>query len=299
MGNIFSMNVSNIVDIENNYILKPAKIKNRQKFGKDGNFYFVIEFNISEDDIGDDINLGNVMGKCVFENYSPFICGVSFTCSKTSAISGKSHYADPTSHWYNVFYGFYEFNCDCKNWKRPFCFTEEGKLYIVDILKMMKGMWNILGNYVYGVPLPECLSASTITGEEELTILSENVPIGDYSYTEITLENVSVISGYPCHEKLLSPYDEVSVLWRKLFGTCDYVKGYDTPFPMIKMKGHFFIRYEHSFDKRLGAFVFKTYIAGGSINLDYPGDKKFNEEFLGEQLQSIKSCLETHPFSRK
>src|SRR5437868_2138782 len=95
-------------DIENRYILKPARISDR-RFGKNSNYYFVIEFDIV-DHPNEFIDLGNIVKREIFPDRAPFVYNVSFTSSKPSWLTGRSHYADPSSHWFNVFFGFYEFD---------------------------------------------------------------------------------------------------------------------------------------------------------------------------------------------
>lgn len=295
MGNTRS-HIPMIGNIENRFILKPARIHN-SKFGNDSNLYFVIEFDIA-DQSNDLIDIGKIIKQKIFPDYPPFVYNVSFTSSKSSFFTGHSHYADPTSHWFNVFYGFYEFDAPCSLWKRPFGFTETGELHIVDLLKMSTADWNLLSNYIYGVPFDKCLDACTLTGEEQMTIVNNAIEIGGYTYMEVILENVMVTSAYPCHEKLLTPYPGFSEIWRQLFGTSSYTSGHDIAFPRVRMKGHFYIRYSIEFDLDFERSAYKTWVSGGTINMDYP-DSEFNDQFLNAQLKAVRKCLEEQPFRKK
>ena len=296
-------------NIHNNFILHPAKIKNTKKFGKDSTYPFVIEFNIydnseilekiqkineneSTSEYLEVLDLGTLIKKKIFDDYQPFVYNVCFTCSKSSMLKCKSHYADPTSHWFNVFYGFYEFDAPCDLWIRPFGFKTfmDNEIEFMDILKMSKADWNILGNYTYGVPFDLCLKACKITGDERFIIVNKEVKIGRYTYIEAIIENVITISAYQANEQLLSPYKLTSVLWRKVFGMTPYNKDYNIPFPLIRMKGHFYIRHSKEYNKILEKNCYKTWISGGTIDMDYP-DEEFNKEFLEEQLSSIRSSL--------
>lgn len=297
-------------NIHNNFILCPAKIKNTKKFGKDSTYPIVIEFNIfdnseilskikklsennSTTEYLEVLDLGTLVKKKIFDDYPPFIYNVCFTCSRPSLLKCESRYADPTSHWFNVFYGFYEFDAPCDLWIRPFGFKTfiDNEIELIDILKMVKADWNILGNYTYGVPFDLCLKACTITGDEKLIILNKELKIGRYTYIEAIIENVICVSAYQANEQLLSPYVITSPLWRKVFGTTPYNKNYNIPFPFIRMKGHFYIRHSKEYSKILEKDVYKTWMSGGTIDMDYP-DEKFNQEFLEEQLSAVKSSLE-------
>jgi hypothetical protein len=295
MGQLFGR-IPIFGDIENRYILKPARLRDR-RFGKDSKLYFGIEFDIVENS-NDLIDIGKIVKQQIFPDRPPFVYNVSFTCSKASWFTGHSHYADPTSHWFNVFFGFYEFDAPCSLWSRPFCYTEEKTVYLEDILKLAKADWNLLGNYIYGVPYQKCLEACKITGDEVITIVNPAVTIGRYTYMEVIIENVTVITGYSAQQALEKPYQVITPLWRQIFGTSNYKSGYDEAFPIIRMKGHFYMRYEISYDTDLAENAYKTFIAGGTINMDYP-DSKFNDAFLEAQLEAVRHSLQRKPFRKK
>jgi hypothetical protein len=284
-------------DIENRYIVKPAHLRDR-RFGKGSNLYLVMEYDIVEENSNDPIDIGKIIKQQIFPDTPPFVYNASITCSKTNFFTGRSSYADPRSHWFNVFFGFYEFDAPCSMWNRPFGYTSEGTLYITDILKMAKADWNLLGNHVYGVPYQRCLEACKITGNEIITIVNNSILIGDYTYMEVIIENATVITGYPAHESLEKPYPLLTPLVRRVFGVTSYKPGYDDPFPIIRMKGHFYIRYEISHDTDLNQTAYKTFIAGGTLNMDYP-DINYNEAFLLAQLEAVRHSLERKPFRKR
>lgn len=283
-------------DIENRYILKPARLRDR-RFGSGSNLYFVMEFDIAEDS-NDLIDIGKIIKQRIFPDLPPLVFNVSFTCAKSSWLTGRSYYADPRSHWFNVFFGFYEFDAPCSMWNRPFGFNQDGTFNSNDILRITKADWNLLSNHIYGVPFEKCIEACPITGDEIVTIVNENVTIGGYNYMEIIIENVTVITGYPARENLELTYPLMTHVWRRIFGTTSYKSGYDEPFPVIRMKGHFYIRHEVSFDMDLNQNAYKTFVSGGTINMDYPNQQYIND-FLQAQLDAVRYSLERNPFRKR
>lgn len=283
-----------IPSIEENFIVNQARIKNDGKFGKDNIIQYVIEYNVPDYILdGESLeNIGYMLKKYMFEEYPSFMCSEYLTCSK------KNNYSNPLSNWYNVVYGFYEINAPCSGWARPYGFTTDFKIIPSEIIKVISSNTNIVINYIYGVPFWKCVEACSMQGKEKVTIVNEKVSIGEYNYIEIMIEDMNLITCYTTDKKLLSlPYNSLSKLWREIFGTVEYIKGFETDFPIIRMKGKFYVRYEHTFDRRLRTFVFKTWIYGGIVNMDTP-NIMFHNEFLSEQLKSIRLSIEQSPFSR-
>ncbi len=161
MGNLLHR-VHMIGEINDRFLLCPPHMKDLS-YGKTTITPSVLEIYVDEIQHGP-LNVGKIVKDKIFYDYPKFIFNVCFACARPSFWTGVSDYANPKSHWFNVFFGFYVLNAPCSLWSRPFGFTTSGDVYMEDILRLGKADWNYFSNYVYGVPLNYCQKNNNITG---------------------------------------------------------------------------------------------------------------------------------------
>jgi hypothetical protein len=207
------------------------------------------------------------------------------------------------SHWFNVFFGFYEIDVDIDKWNRPFGYKDfkSNELEFNDLFKIGKSDWNFFSNYIYGVPLEDCKKYSPIDADIETKIINHEVTIGKHKYIEAVASGVKVVTGYVSksdNKKLLRNDGFLSLVWQTAFGRPKNSPMFTKSFIPATMKMHFYIRWEKSFDIDSDRDMYKTFIYGGTINLDYKGNVD-NEAFLQAQLKAVRTSAEDMAFRKR
>jgi hypothetical protein len=270
-------------EIDNRHFIEVPYFSH-EKFGDCRKSEGVIEVIISENPTGL-VEVGKIGKEQIFKDYPKLILNINATSAKPNE-DGISDYPNPQSHWFNVFLGFYEIDTDGE---APFGFTKGGDINMADIIKIGKFDWNIITGYSYGIPYDVCIQQCKLTGREKVKLINQSVMIGKKEYVEVELTELEAVSPYPAHEELL---DNVSYGedFRKAWGVHGYVEGYEEPFMVTRIKSRLYIRWFQEYDTDMGKVCFKTIVAGGTINMDYP-DEEFNEEFLEFQMSEMRKKM--------
>jgi hypothetical protein len=248
------------------------------------------------------LDIGRKVDAVFFPHDPPIVFNVCFSCAKPSLLRGGD-YANPESHWFNVFFGYYEIDVRCSEWSRPFGFKQEGSLELElgDLVRIGKSDWNYFSNYVYGVPGEECAKHDAIPSDVVHRIVDPKVRIGRHDYVEAEIEGVEVVSGYRSGrdgKKLLNNNGVFSPLWRAVFGRPKKRAAFPDSFIPTSMRMRFFARHERGHDEDLGGEAFKTFIYGGTINLGYRGPVD-NDAFLAAQMDAVRRASEAEPFRKR
>lgn len=281
----------------NNRFLYTAPQLSDSRFGDTTHLPTVLEIYI---DTGHQwpLEIGKKVKAVLFQNYPPIVFNVCFACSRPSFFKRISNYANPNSHWFNVFFGFYEINAPCSKWNRAFGFTENGELNKDDLIRLGKADWNYFSNYLYGVPDTYCEQNSLISGNEQISITNSNKVINNQKYIEVEMSNIQVVSGYCASgDSLLNNQPIVSQLWRKVFGIYPAIDNISQSFMSCTMKMKFYIRYDIVWDNDLQEKAYNTYVCGGTINMHYT-NTMYNEQFLNAQMQGLEKCMKKTPFHK-
>ena len=265
------------------------------RFGPGSDFPAVLEIQVTDRRVRP-LGVGEIVDEIYFPGSPPVIFNVCFSCAKPD-LAGRSAYADPTSHWFNVFFGFYEIDVSAARWGRPFGFTEAElapqSVCVDDLLKIGKADWNYFSNWMYGVPrryVDRYREIGTGAAAPRATITPRLVRDGaGPPHVEGTIEGLRAVSGYPAGERLENNVCFWSPVWRRVFGTCGPRPGHEQPFPGTSMKMKFWMRFEEGHDVDLGERAYKTFLCGGSINESWP-DAAFNEEFLEAQMRAVRAA---------
>ncbi|MFC1706733.1 hypothetical protein ACFL59_07925 [Planctomycetota bacterium] len=284
------------------------------EFGKSSVSPTVLEVRVSDKQEGV-IPVGKKVHDKLFEGYPPFNFNVNFSCHGPDAISRESEYADPSSPWFNVFFGYYQVDVpigadgDKDKWDRPFGFAGEGgKVEFEDILRIGKADWGYFSNWMYGVPEEDI--DKVINNPDfkppTCTVTDKRVEINGKEYVECVVDGIKVPSAYVSgrdgkhlkkNDKLLSP------AWQAIFGkqgagvTQDpkVAEGYKESFCPTEMKMKFYMRVDKRWDDDFQSYVYSTSIYGGGINKTWAGDsesrKEYNEAFLDAQMTSLKDVM--------
>jgi hypothetical protein len=247
---------------------------------------------------------GELVNNRFFQKDPAIFFKVSFSCGK-SGIFSKGKYTDPLSHWFNVFFGYYEVNVinAAKNagngWTRPFGYNSSNNtsdINFYDLARIAKADWNYFSNFMYGVPLAEVRKNDTIDLNKIKSSIRGKETIGRDLWDCAEIDNLDVVSAYTASGdagKIDNP-SIFSPAWRICFGRPHPRPGYDRSFITTNMKGKFYMRFKEDKTNETDEPVYTTYIFGGTINHSYDkmeNGKEFNEEFLEEQIKSAKKVI--------
>jgi len=311
-------------EIGGRYFSPPLKIENTAKFGKSFAMPSVLKIVIDErHPIPGEV--GKLVNDRFFKDEDTLFFNVSFACGK-GGLFEKGTYTDPLSHWFNVFFGYYEINAviasenDGKGWPRPFGYEREGgDICFMDLIKIGKSDWNYFSNRMYGVPLAEVEKNNGISLPPTTAVRLGTETIGKHEWDVVEVDKFDVVSAYVTEEgrARIENASVFSPIWRMCYGNPHPRPGFDECFFPTNMKAKFYVRTERSVSDEVGKYlhehgriavdrhpknrvpVYSTYIFGGTINHNYETFKEegrleraiFNEEFLEEQLKSARKVM--------
>lgn len=244
-----------------------------------------------------------------------FILNVNFSCGYHQ-LNKRSSYSDPLSHWFNVFFGYYQIDVPKSKWNRPFGYISGkpgSKINGEDMFRIAKADWNYYSNYMYGVPEKKILEHDCNSLDDNSSFLQgkKRVKIGKKYWDYAELNNFTVISAYLSEngDELVNN-SKLSPIWRDCFGLPNPRKEFPESFFPTKMKTAMYMCFHERDDLDLKEKAYSTYVFGGSINLNYPDymtvnkkmpekklrDKKkelekFNNEFLNLQLKNTRELI--------
>lgn len=302
-------------EIDGKSSVLPGKI-NSKKFGTSFGMPMAVEININnKKSMPEDV--GKIVKEKLFSDNDykdkTAIFNVCFSCGKGSIIQGGT-YTDPTSHWFNVFFGYYEIDVPQKAWGRPFGYQQlNGSMEVnfQDLLRIGLADWNYFSNYLYGVPLKKASQYLNTSDPKVTTRYIDRMQIKQKTWDYVEIDNFEVVSAYTARGKE-DELEERSIwtgLWRRSYGYPHPRKGFNENFFPCRMKAHFYMAFGEGHDHDLNETAYKTYIFGGTINHNIHLDNKayakkcglkvaqfskdtYNEEFLQEQMKSIRKVIE-------
>jgi hypothetical protein len=280
-------------EIDGRFEVVPAVIDD-PVFGQSTHLPTVLEIVVSEKRRWP-LRVGKLVNEKFFDAFGPIIFNVCFSCHHPDPL-GRSDYADPTSHWFNVFFGFYEIDVPRSAWDRPFGFKSADRdapeIEFDDLERIGKSDWNYFSNYIYGVPRQVIAPLDRI-GDPQVTkrVADQPVEIDGERFVEAEIDGLEVVTGYVAEGGRLR--DNVwffSPIWRRVFGTAPSNPEFERSYFPVRMKMRFWIRWETGYDQDLQADAFRTFIYGGTINKAYDGPLD-NEAFLDLQMEAVKGAV--------
>ncbi len=179
----------------------------------EGSSAYGVNLSIAFDDANHYLLNGGALAKRnLFAHTPPFNFAVNFASAKPELkwhggnLRTSSLYTNPTSKWFNVFFGYYELASNTSaGWDRPIGYESDQKtLKPDDMVRVAKADWNYISNYMYGVPESaiagkglnnvEYASASNPDGIKVLYHGREK--IGEKYWDKIEVQNVDAVSAY-------------------------------------------------------------------------------------------------------
>ncbi|HSA14085.1 MAG TPA: hypothetical protein P5346_05010 [Spirochaetota bacterium] len=296
-------------DIDGEYTVPEARVKSRV-FGKSQGLPVTVEIKVKDADSIPE-NVGRIVKKKLFssDDYAgkDFIFNVCFSCGKSGLLT-KGVYTDPKSHWFNVFFGYYEIDVPKNTWQRPFGYDiDRGKSSVnfSDLARIGTADWNYFSNYLYGVPNGAIEGCSDPDDPGIIKRTIGRVEIRKRSWDHVEVDNFRVVSAYtaPGEEHSLEERSVFTPMWRLSYGRPHPRKGFGDSFFPCRMKAHFYMAYDSKFDDDLKEEAYRTFIFGGTVNHDAAIDDKkfkgrfrdrdsFNDAFLEEQMKAARTVIE-------
>jgi len=287
-------------EFEGRFIVDPPKLAT-EEFGQASKSPGLLEIYVSSEKQWP-LDIGRTVNDRYFPDDPPIVFNVCFCCAKPTLLRGGD-YANPESHWFNVFFGFYEIDVPVSRWDHPFGFEAFGSenLRFDELERIGKSDWNYFSNHVYGVPLAVCDRYKDISDRVKTWQNPAPVVIGDKRFTEGMVEDMEVVSGYVSGkdgQKLGYPCGIFSPLWRTVFGRPRRSPLFPTSFVPTRMKMRFLTRHTKGPDEDLGEEAYKTFIYGGTANitqhewaLTHQSSPVDMDRFLAAQMDAVTRCI--------
>lgn len=290
-------------DVDNRFRAPNAQI-NDPRFGESEGMPFVLEINVDKERSAP-ANVGRLVDQTFFAQRPPLLFNVSFACGKPRGIWRTGTYGDPRSHWFNVFFGYYEIDVDKAQWGRPFGYQANlQQPEPDDLVRIGKSDWNYFSNWLYGVP------DASIAPHNDLQAVQKNLgrtKIGAREWDTVELDECTVVSSYVSgrdSDPKLVDREAWSLLWRASFGfPLNKEVTPETSFFGVPMRGKFYMSFrEKKNDNDLGKTAYQTFMFGGTINrwwerqgnaAEQARRKQFNEDFLEAQLKAVRQVIAT------
>lgn len=235
--------------------------------------------------------MGGLAKRTFFADYPSFVFNVCFAVGDFGLFLRPGLYADPHSHWFNVFFGYYQLDAPKATWNRPFAYETDGAhpaIRFEDIIRLGKSDWNFFSNYIYGVPL-ECIEPYN---HIDLSTPCRNLgvqTIGSRSWDLVEIEEVDVVSGYqsdsPNARKLVNN-SILTPLWRRTFGLPRSRPDFPESFIGTRIRGRLFLSFSEDADS------YHTLFFGGTVNKSFAAS--LNERFLDLQLAACREVIKRH-----
>jgi hypothetical protein len=241
--------------------------------------------------------VGKKVDGVFFRDSPKLVFNVAFSCADSNPFFPGA-YGDPTSIWFNVFFGYYEIDVAQRAWGRPFGYENDEKtIRWDDILKIGKSDWNYFSNWVYGVPDKYIRPTNDIADPLTKRTFHGRVPVGAKKFDLMEVNHAQVVTAYTAKNgaQLVDEDLIFSPAWRIAFGK---------PHPRPEFKESFFparmtAKLYMCFDKKhddvdFGEPVYRTFLFGGTINEDWaktPEQKAENARFLDLQMKAVEKVM--------
>ena len=256
------------------------------EIGPSTSIHVPMRYWVHEASSGFPAGVGRTMYRKYFADTPGLVLTVLFASSRPD-LRRRSHFADPDSIWFNVFYGCYEIEVDAERWGRPFAYVPAAghgedafTVHTPDLARIVKADWNLLSNGIYGVDADELARVESLGLSEVRGAYLGRIsrPGWDRSFDLAELSDVTVVNPNCAH----APRGFVQRVWRLAFGT------------------HAGARAVASSQLRLRAYVawrregnsFRTTVFGGCVNQRFDElEPERNARFLDLQMGVLEHAL--------
>ena len=276
------------------------------RFGRSEGLPFAMEF-VVDADRSAPAGVGREVDRAFFRDRGKLLFNVSFACGRPQGLLRRGLYGDPRSHWFNVFFGYYQVDVSRDVWGRPFGYREDGRtIDRDDVLRIGKSDWNYFSNWMYGVP-DAAIAPTDRLDDPGLSV--EQRPrreVNGRLWDGLRIDRAVVSSAYVsgrAEDPPLSDRGLWSALWRASFGRPLRRAVVDKPsFFAVPMTADLHMCWrEVADDPDFGGPTYQTFLFGGTVNHWYAEQvadqaerrrrQAFNEEFLQTQLRAVERVM--------
>src|SRR5215211_1401195 len=195
-------------------------------------------------------NAGAMANEAFFEAYPGFVRNI-VACVGANRPDGFGVYPDPTSSWFDVFFGYYQIDAPGDDWSRPFGYVSAdgvaSQVAFEDIARLGKSDWNYFSAWMYGVPEEAILPYNGIDMTRiTYSQASQPVQIGTTLWHDAFVGNVDVVSAFRASAPGAAGYSFNSILsplWQESFGRPDPQPQPPQSFVGAILEGRFFMAY--------------------------------------------------------
>lgn len=226
---------------------------------------------------------GRLVKDTLFPDHPPFVFN-TIACVGAADAEARGAYGDPTSVWFNVFFGCYQIDATKSDWNRPFGYRSadgsDSDIEFDDIIRLGKADWNFFSNWMYGVPRSAVDRHNAIEatpGEQQTT------RIGDTLWHGASLGDVVCVSTYESDadgaERLVEN-SKIDDIWQRAFGLPNPQPGMAQSFVPTTLYAELYMAYQED------DVAYHTVICGGTANVGA------DERFIGAQMAAIRTVIE-------
>jgi hypothetical protein len=229
--------------------------------------------------------VGKLVKRQMFGEHPPFVFN-TVACVGAVPDGTPGLYPDPSSDWFNVFFGYYQLDCAKSEWSRPFGYRSAdgpaSELEPDDILRLGKSDWNWFSNWMYGVPAQHVEPYS----EPRCARVEARPPrrIGESLWHGLLMRGIEVASCYESGADgaaRLVTNTIVDDVWRHAFGLPSPRPDQPVSFVPTLIDAQVEMAYWED------AEAFHTLIFGGTRPAD--GDPAF----LEAQMEAVRAVIES------
>ena len=230
---------------------------------------------------------GALAKRRLFADLPPFVFNTVACVGQAQGADRLGLYTNPASHWFNVFFGYYQLDAAKADWSRPFGYrTADGlasEIAVEDVARLGKSDWNFFSNWNYGVPEDV---VDRYTGIDMDTMPVHQPPperIGDSLWHPLTIDQVEVASTYESDAPGAQRLAENTILagvWRDSFGRPNPQPDWTESFAATKLRASMWMAYWED------AEAYHTTIFGGTLT------EGTDPAFLALQLDAVRTVME-------
>jgi hypothetical protein len=223
----------------------------------------------------------------LFADLPPFVFNTVACVGQAEGEDRLGLYTNPNSHWFNVFFGYYQLDAPKSEWSRPFGYRSaagaSSEVAVEDVVRLGKSDWNFFSNWNYGVP-EEVIDRYTRVDLPSMPVhVRPPERVGDSRWHGLTIDSVEVASTYesdlPGAERLVGN-TVLAPIWRDSFGMPNPQPDRPDSFVATKLRASMWMAYREDAD------AYHTTIFGGTLN------EGSDPAFLDVQLAAVRTVME-------
>ena len=230
---------------------------------------------------------GSLVKRHLFPDHPSFTFNTVACVGQPDGEDEPGLYTSPASHWFNVFFGYYQLDAPKADWTRPFGYRSANglasEIEVEDVVRLGKSDWNFFSNWMYGVPDAAVERCNGIDMASMPVHRGPAEQIGATLWHPLVIDDVEVASAYesdaPGAARLVEN-SELDDIWRHAFGLPNPHPDWKESFIPTRLRASVWMAYWEDAD------AFHTTIFGGTL------PKGGDQAFLDLQMRSVRTVIE-------